>query len=52
MVMEARNVEQSQNTVPWSNESRRVQAKGGHAEARRRADPGIPRAMIVELYSK
>ena len=54
MVMEARNVAQSQNSVPWL-ESDREQFKAKVVALPRREDvqtPPINEQLIVELYSK
>jgi small subunit ribosomal protein S4 len=54
MVMEARNVAQSQNTVPWL-ETNREEFKAKVVAMPKREDvqtPAFNEQMIVELYSK
>jgi small subunit ribosomal protein S4 len=54
LVMEARNVAQSQNTVPWL-ELNREQFKAKVVAMPKREDvqtPAFNEQMIVELYSK
>jgi len=54
MVMEARNVAQSQNSVPWLEQDRE-QFKAKVVALPRREDvqtPPINEQLIVELYSK
>jgi small subunit ribosomal protein S4 len=54
MVMEARNVAQSQNTVPWL-ETNREEFKAKVVAMPKREDvqtPAFNEQLIVELYSK